>query len=100
MMSSQQDDLFGTPEPPPPPPPSPEIVAMVRARLLASLDSVKAAPPMPWKDMLGCINIDNDFRHGRKYLPKEEGDALWAEFDVEMDRLYAIMNEGKEMPDY
>ena len=23
-------------------------------------------------------------------------DALWAEFDVELDRLYAIMNEGKE----
>jgi hypothetical protein len=22
--------------------------------------------------------------------------GLWAEFDVEMDRLYAIMNEGKE----
>jgi len=29
-------------------------------------------------------------------LPTSEGAALWAEFDVEMNQLYAIMNEGKE----
>jgi len=27
------------------------------------------------------------------------GEGLWAEFDAEVDRLYAIMNEGKEMPE-
>ncbi len=29
-------------------------------------------------------------------LPPEEAAALWAAFDVEMDRLYAIMHEGEE----
>jgi hypothetical protein len=29
-------------------------------------------------------------------LPQAEGAALWAEFDAEMNRLYAIMNAGKE----
>ena len=28
--------------------------------------------------------------------PPAEGAALWAEFDAETDRLYAVMNEGKE----
>jgi hypothetical protein len=32
-------------------------------------------------------------------LPPEEGAVLWAEFNLEMDRLYAIMNEDKELPD-
>ena len=29
-------------------------------------------------------------------VPRDEAAALWAEFDAEMNRLYAIMNEGKE----
>ncbi len=32
----------------------------------------------------------------RDRRPPDEGAALWAEFDAEMDRLYAIMNVGKE----
>jgi hypothetical protein len=35
---------------------------------------------------------DNAFRFGKDVLPAEDGAAPWAEFDVEMDRLYAIMN--------
>lgn len=29
-------------------------------------------------------------------LPAEEGAALWAAFNAEMDRLYGVMNAGKE----
>jgi hypothetical protein len=56
---------------------------------------VKAAEKMPWDDMLRIIREDNGFRWGKDVLPPEEGAALWAEFDVEMDRLYAIMNAGE-----
>ncbi len=90
-----QADLFGAP-PGNPEAPSEEIVAIVRARLHAALALVKSAEAMPWSDQLAIIREDNAFRFGKDILPPAEGAALWAEFNVEMDRLYAIMNEGKE----
>jgi hypothetical protein len=94
-MSVLQTDLFATPtrigEQP-----SDEIVALVRARLHATLALVKSAEAMPWTDQLAIIREDNAFRFSKDALPPAEGASLWAEFDAEMDRLYAIMNEGKE----
>lgn len=71
-------------------------VARARWGCTSSSSLVKAADVMPWNDMLTIIREDNAFRYGKDVLPPEEGAALWAEFNVEMDRLYAIMNEGKE----
>jgi hypothetical protein len=73
-----------------------EIVAIARTRLHATLALVKAAESMPWPDQLAIIREDNAFRFGKDVLPQAEGAALWAEFDAEMNRLYAIMNAGKE----
>jgi hypothetical protein len=64
--------------------------------LHATLALVKAAKTMPWTNQLAIIREDNGFSFGKDILPPAEGAALWAEFDVEMNRLYAIMNEGKE----
>ena len=94
-MRSGQADLFET-SPRAGEQPSEEVVAIVRARLHAALALVKAAKTMPWTDQLSIIREDNAFRFGKDVLPAAEGDALWAEFDIEMDRLYAVMNEGKE----
>ena len=94
-MSVMQSDLFGGGDAPVERP-SDEVVALVRARLHASLALVRGATAMPWGDMLAIIREDNGFRFGKDILPAEEGAALWAEFDQEMDRLYAIMNAGKE----
>ena len=47
--------------------------------------------------MLSVIREDNAFRYAKDLLPPEEGAALWAAFDREMDRLYAVMNEGLEL---
>ena len=96
-MSAQQADLFGPQASAAPEPPSAEIVALVRARLHAALALVRGAPEMPWVDMLSIIREDNAFRYGKDLLPAAEGAALWAEFDREMDRLYAVMNQGKEL---
>ncbi len=95
-MSTLQPDLFGTPAPAASEP-DPKIVAIVRARLHAALELVTAAEVMPWNDMMTIINQDNAFRFGKDVLPAEEGAALWARFNVEMDRLYAIMNEGMDL---
>ena len=51
---------------------------------------------MPWSDQLAIIREDNTFRFGKYVLPAAEGAALWAEFDAEMNRLYAIMNQDRE----
>jgi hypothetical protein len=95
-MPASQADLFGTLAPARKAA-SDEIVAIYRARLRASLALVKAAEVMPWNDMMTIIREDNAFRFGKDVLPPEEGAALWAEFNVEMDRLYAIMNEGQDL---
>jgi hypothetical protein len=94
-MSESQADLFGSASSAGEQP-SEEIVALVRNRLQATLALVKAAEAMPWPDQLAIIREDNAFRFGKDLLPSVEGAALWAEFDAEMDRLYAVMNEGKE----
>ena len=47
-------------------------------------------------DQLAIIREDNAFRYDKDVLPAAEGAALWAAFNVEMDRLYGVMNEGKE----
>lgn len=94
-MSDAQADLFAAPSRPGEPP-GDEVVALVRARLHATLALVKASEAMPWPDQLAIIREDNAFRFGKDVLPPDEGAALWAEFDAEMERLYAVMNRGKE----
>ena len=94
-MSAAQADLFETASRAGEPP-SAEIVALVRSRLHATLALVKAAETMPWTCQLAIIREDNAFRFGKDALPPAEAAALWAEFDAEMDRLYAVMNAGKE----
>ena len=91
-----QSDLFALPVPVAKGP-SGEVASVIRARLLATLALVTSATAMPWTDTLSVIREDNAFRFGKDALPAEEGAALWRAFDVEMDRLYAIMNEGKDL---
>ncbi len=84
----EQADLFAS-EPPQAEAPSDEVVVIIRARLHATLELVRSATEMPWSDPLAVIREDNAFRFGKDALPPEEGAALWAAFDAEMDRLYA-----------
>ncbi len=90
-----QSDLFALPVPAAEGP-NEEVVSIIRSRLLATLALVTSATAMPWTDTLSIIREDNAFRFGKDALPAAEGAALWKAFDVEMDRLYGIMNEGKD----
>ncbi len=91
-----QADLFGSRPSSAVDAPSQDVVPGVRARLRATLALVKAADAMPWDGLLDIIREDNAFRFGKDLLPVAEGASLWAEFDREMDRLYAVMNAGKD----
>jgi len=89
-MSAAQPDLFGIARRAPQP--DQEIQSLVRARLHATLNLVRGAPSMPWDDPLAMIREDNAFRYAKDLLPPVEGAALWAEFNREMERLYALLN--------
>src|SRR3954464_15520043 len=95
-MSASPADLFGT-QSRAGDMPSDEIVDMTRTQLRQTLDLVRSAESMPWADQLEIIRADNAFRYGKEALPPEEAAELWAAFNREMDRLYAKMNEGKEL---
>ena len=76
--------------------PNREIVEIIRSRLRATLELVRAAKEMPWTDQLSIIREDNAFRYDKDVLPAAEGAELWDSFNREMDQLYAVMNESKE----
>ena len=96
-MSASQPDLFGaTPARAAPPPPA-DLVVIIRARLHATLAMMQAAQSMPWPDRLAIIHAENAFRFDKEALPPAEAAALWAAFDTEMDRLFALA-EAAEGP--
>ena len=96
-LMQMQADLFESRPMPALDAPAQEVVQDVRTRLGATLALVKAAEAMPWDGLLDIIREDNAFRFGKDLLPPAEGASLWAEFDREMDRLYAVMNAGKDL---
>jgi len=52
------------------------VVALLRARLQATLAMMRAATAMPWPDRLAIIHAENAFRCDKNVLPAEEGAAL------------------------
>ena len=62
--------------------------AAIRSRLEATLAKLEAAATFPWRDPLDAVHEENRFQRDTEMLG-EEGAALWARFDKEMDRLHA-----------
>lgn len=62
--------------------------SMLLSRLEATLARLEAAATFPWTDPLDAVHEENRFQRDTEMLG-EEGTALWARFDNEMDRLYA-----------
>ncbi|MFN3548514.1 MAG: hypothetical protein ACK4U0_13570 [Mesorhizobium sp.] len=61
----------------------------IRSRLEATLARLEAAEAFPWRDPLDAVHEENRFQRDSGLLG-EEGVPLWARFDKEMDRLYAM----------
>lgn len=97
-MSVKQTDLFGTiirgGDAP-----TEEVAGLVRSQLRETLELVQSADRMPWEGQLDIIRADNAFRYGKEALPPHEAAELWSAFNREMDRLYALMNEGADHAD-
>lgn len=73
----------------------PELVERYRAELHATVDRMRAANGFAdcFAGQLGAVLAESAFR-GRlaTWLAPAESAALWAAFDREMDRLYALEN--------
>lgn len=64
--------------------------ASARVRMREMIERLKAADVPPWQDQVGAILDDGAFQRAMRLVPAEEARALWAEFDAQMERLYAI----------
>jgi hypothetical protein len=64
--------------------------ASARIRMRAMIDRLKAASVPFWRDESAVILDDGAFQRAMRLVPPEEAQALWADFDKEMQRLYAI----------
>jgi hypothetical protein len=60
----------------------------IRSRLEATLARLEATASFPWPDPLDAVHEENRFQRDSEMLG-DEGAALWARFDKEIDRLYA-----------
>jgi len=59
-------------------------------RMRAMIDRLKAASVPYWRDEAAVILDDGAFQRAMRLVPPEEAQALWADFDKEMQRLYAM----------
>ncbi|HTB44712.1 MAG TPA: hypothetical protein VK741_13870 [Acetobacteraceae bacterium] len=64
--------------------------ASARMRMRAMIDRLKAASVPYWRDEAAVILDDGAFQRAMRLVPPEEAQALWADFDKEMQRLYAM----------
>jgi hypothetical protein len=64
--------------------------ATARTRMREMTDRLKATSVPYWRDEAAVILDDGAFQRAMRLVPREEAQALWAEFDKEMQRVYAI----------
>jgi len=69
-----------------------------RMRMRAMIDRLKATSVPYWRDESAVILDDGAFQRAMRLVPREEAQALWAEFDAQMERLYAIWAAARGSP--
>jgi hypothetical protein len=64
--------------------------ASARTRMLAMIDRLKATSVPHWRDEAAVIVDDGAFQRAMRLVLRDEAQVLWADFDKEMQRLYAV----------
>jgi len=64
--------------------------AAARVRMREMIKRLKATSVPYWRDEAAVILDDGAFQRAMRLVPHEEAQALWADFDTQMERLYAI----------
>jgi hypothetical protein len=85
--SARQGDLFegAATEPPPS-----DFVARIRSELYGTLARTRDATTLPWRDLTAATLVELRFHSIAGWLPPDEAAALRADFQREMERLYAV----------
>jgi hypothetical protein len=77
-------------------PPPPDFIARIRGELADTLARVREAVALPWKDLTAATLAELRFNSIAGWLPDDEASALRAAFQCEINRLYAIAEEGDQ----
>jgi hypothetical protein len=64
--------------------------ASARSRMREMIERLKAKSVPYWRDQTAVILDDGAFQRAMRLIPPDEAQMLWADFDKEMRRLYAI----------
>jgi len=64
--------------------------AAARVRMRKMIERLKATSVPYWRDEAAVILDDGAFQRAMRLVPREEAQALWADFDAQMQRLYVI----------
>ena len=64
--------------------------AAARVRMREMIERLKATSVPYWRDEAAVILDDGAFQRAMRLVPHDEAQVLWADFDVQMERLYAI----------
>ena len=64
--------------------------AFARTRMREMIERLKATSIPFWRDAAAVILDDGAFQRAMRLVPPDEAQALWADFDKEMQRVYAI----------
>ncbi len=62
------------------------------------LAELRATDVPPWTDQTGVILRDGAFKRAMRLVPGDEAAALWAEYDTQTERLYAVWAESQTGP--
>jgi hypothetical protein len=65
-----------------------------RMRMRGMIERLKSTSVPFWQDQTGVILDDGAFQRAMRLVPPEEAQALWADFDAQMERLYTIWVAG------
>lgn len=85
MNAATQPSLFDTDSPA-----DDQQAESARMRMREMIARLKATSVPYWRDQAGVILDDGTFQRAMRLVPPQEAQALWADFDKEMQRLYAI----------
>ena len=69
--------------------------AAARLRMAGMIERLKAASVPFWRDEAAVILDDGAFQRAMRLVPPDEAKALWADFNAQMERLYAIWAAGR-----
>ena len=73
-------------------------VVAARMRMVGMIERLKAASAPFWRDEAAVILDDGAFQRAMRLVPADEAKALWADFDAQMERIYAIWAAARASP--